>query len=298
MSRVEFAPAKLNLSLHVVGKRIDGWHLLDSLVAFADIGDTVEVAENELLTLAIDGPFAADLVEAPDNLVLRAARALADAMGIADGAKIRLTKNLPVASGIGGGSADAAATIRALGRLWGGLPEPDRLAELAYGLGADTIVCLDPRAAWMSGTGEIVEPAGDLPEAGLLLVNPGVAVPTPQVFRARSGPFSKPARFALADTAAGLAASLTGASNDLAAPARQLAPAIGDVLAALETLPGVLLARMSGSGATCFALFASRAAAKAAESALRTRNPPGWWIAAGGWHKAAAAGVVGPSGGC
>lgn len=298
MSVTEFAPAKLNLSLHVVGKRIDGWHLLDSLVAFADIGDTVEVAENELLTLAIDGPFAADLVEAPDNLVLRAARALADAMGIADGAKIRLTKNLPVASGIGGGSADAAATIRALGRLWGGLPEPERLAELAYGLGADTIVCLDPRPAWMSGTGEIVEPAGDLPEAGLLLVNPGVAVATPLVFRARGGPFSKPARFAMPENAAAFAASLTGTANDLAGPARQIAPAIGDVLAALETLPGVLLARMSGSGATCFALFASRDAAKTAETALRAFAPPGWWIAAGGWHKPGAAGVVGPSGGC
>ncbi|MBI3505262.1 MAG: 4-(cytidine 5'-diphospho)-2-C-methyl-D-erythritol kinase [Proteobacteria bacterium] len=294
----EFAPAKLNLSLQVVGKRIDGYHLLDSLVAFADIGDVVTVAPNELLTLSIDGPFASALLEAPDNLVLRAARALAAATGTEEGAKIRLTKNLPVASGIGGGSADAAATLRALGKLWGLLPPADRLAELAYGLGADTIACLAAIPAWMSGTGETLEPVGALPAAGIVLCNPGVAVATPAVFRMRSGPFSKPARFAIPADAAGLALALGATSNDLAAPACTLAPAIGDVLAALENLPGTLIARMSGSGATCFALYADRDAARTAAEGLRKAAPPGWWVAAGGWHKGPEAAVVGLRGGC
>lgn len=295
---VEAAPAKINLSLHVVGKRIDGYHLLDSLVAFADIGDTIVVVPDELLTLSIDGPFARQLLETPDNLVLRAARALADSFGVADGAKIRLTKNLPVASGIGGGSADAAATLRALVRLWGGLPEPDRLAALAYSLGADTIACLASAPAWMSGTGEILEPVGPLPDAGLVLVNPGVAVATPQVFRARGGPFSKPARFDIPRDAAGLARALEATSNDLAAPALGLAPVVGDVLAALGNLPGTLVARMSGSGATCFALFAGRAEANAAADRLRATAPPGWWVAAGGWHKPPEPAVVDLRGGC
>jgi 4-diphosphocytidyl-2-C-methyl-D-erythritol kinase len=294
----EFAPAKINLSLHVVGKRVDGYHLLDSLVAFADIGDAILAAPNDLLSMAVDGPFAPALLEEPDNLVLRAARALAAALGTDEGAKIRLTKNLPVASGIGGGSSDAAATIRALGKLWGGLPDRARLEELAYALGADTIVCLDAGPAWMSGTGEIVEPAGALPEAGLLLVNPGVAVPTPLVFRARTGPFSKPCRFAMPADAAGLARALAAATNDLAEPARRLTPVIGEVLAALESLPGALVSRMSGSGATCFALFADRKAAASAAKALKAKAPAGWWVAAGGWHKADPAAVVGPRGGC
>ncbi|MBI1245400.1 MAG: 4-(cytidine 5'-diphospho)-2-C-methyl-D-erythritol kinase [Alphaproteobacteria bacterium] len=295
---VEFAPAKINLSLHVVGKRVDGYHLLDSLVAFADIGDEVAAAPGELLSLALGGPFATALAGEPDNLVLRAARALAAASATDEGAKIRLTKNLPVASGIGGGSSDAAATLRALGRLWGGLPPRERLDELAYALGADTIVCLDPRASWMSGTGETVEPAGELPEAGLVLVNPGIAVPTPMVFRARTGPFSKPERFPIPADAPGLARALAATSNDLAGPALRLAPAIGEALAALESLPGALLSRMSGSGATCFGLFADRPAAAAAAKTLKSRAPAGWWIAAGGWHKAPVPAVVGPRRGC
>ncbi len=295
---VETAPAKLNLSLQVVGKRIDGYHLLDSLVAFADIGDTVSVVPDGLITLSIDGPFARPLLETPDNLVLRAARALAAATGTSEGAKIRLTKNLPVASGIGGGSADAAATLRALGRLWGLLPPPDRLAELAYGLGADTIACLGSVPTWMSGTGEILEPVGALPEAGLVLCNPGVEVPTPSVFRARGGPFSKTTRFAIPADVAGLVDALAATSNDLTAPALGLAPAIGTVLAALEKLPDALLARMSGSGATCFALFADRVTAAAAARRLRAGAPPGWWVAEGGWHKAPEAAVVGLRGGC
>ncbi len=295
---VEFAPAKLNLSLRVVGKRADGLHLLDSLVAFADIGDTVSLAPAGRLSLTLDGPFASALGATAGNLVLRAAQAFAEALGAADGAEIRLTKNLPVASGIGGGSADAAATLRALGRLHGRLPDPVRLARIARELGADVPVCLAATPAWMSGTGEILEPAGPLPEAGVLLVNPGIAVATGQVFAARGGPFSTPARFAIPGDAAGLAHALAGTSNDLAAPAKALAPAIGDVLAALEKLPGTLVARMSGSGATCLALFAGRAGAKEAARTLRKTAPPGWWIAAGGWHKPPEAAVVGPHGGC
>jgi 4-diphosphocytidyl-2-C-methyl-D-erythritol kinase len=265
-----FAPAKLNLSLHVVGKRIDGYHLLDSLVAFADIGDEILVAPNELLTLSIDGPFARELLETPDNLVLRAARALGESLGLADGAKIRLTKNLPVASGIGGGSADAAATLRGLSKLWRA-PVP---ADLAAALGADVPVCVASRPAWMSGVGEIVEPVAPLPPWGVVLVNPGIALPTAKVFAARSGAFAPPLR------AAPTLAFLAAAGNDLQAPAMSLVPAIADVLTGLART-GAPVVRMSGSGATCFALFADRGVADHAARALKSSAPSAWWIASG-----------------
>jgi 4-diphosphocytidyl-2-C-methyl-D-erythritol kinase len=273
----EAAPAKVNLYLHVVGRRADGYHLLDSLAVFADVADAVQVAPAGTLTLELAGPFAAALAGEPDNLVLRAARALAAAAGIAPRARIVLAKRLPVASGLGGGSADAAAALRALARLWRLELPGALLAGLAASLGADVPVCLACRPARMGGVGEVLAPAPALPRCGMVLVNPGVAVATAAVFRARAGrPFSSvavlPAGWA---DAAAMASGLAGLDNDLESPASELCPAIGAVLAALRRLEGCLLARMSGSGATCFALFADAPAAGRAAAALVR---PGWWV--------------------
>lgn len=273
------APAKINLYLHVVGKRVDGYHLLDSLVTFLDLGDTIAVAPSDRLTLTIEGPFADGLSAGADNLVMQAARALAEDANVPALAAIRLTKRLPVASGIGGGSADAAATLKALSSLWRLPITAVRLAEIGLKLGADVPMCLNGRTAFVGGVGEAVEPAPPLPPFWLVLANPVVAVPTPAVFKARSGPFSSPARFAEPPSdAAQLSAYLAERTNDLTAPALALSPVIGDVLAVLRDLPQALLARMSGSGATCFALFADEAAARSGCAAV-TRTRPGWWSA-------------------
>ncbi|MCF1708074.1 4-(cytidine 5'-diphospho)-2-C-methyl-D-erythritol kinase [Tabrizicola sp. J26] len=269
-----FAPAKINLTLHITGRRADGYHLLDSLVAFAGVGDTVTAGRADQLSLRIDGPMAAGLSAGEDNLVLRAARLLAPNMGAA----LRLTKRLPVASGIGGGSADAAATLRALAELWT-LPLPDSGRVLS--LGADVPVCLDGRPARMSGVGEIVEPlAAPLPQAWLVLANPGVAVSTPAVFAALERRDNPPMPDRLPDwpDAAGLAAFLIGQRNDMEAAAIRLLPVIADVKAALAAQPGCLVARMSGSGATCFGLFEDAAEASAAAGRLQ-QDHPGWWVA-------------------
>ena len=271
-----FAPAKVNLALHVLGRRTDGYHVLDSLVVFASIGDHVRAEAAEGLSLSVTGPFAAALGNEPDNLVLRAARALAEAGGIAPRAHLTLDKHLPVASGIGGGSADAAAALRALAHLWRlEVPEPD-MARLALRLGADVPVCLRGQPARMGGIGEELAAVPMLPPFGLLLVNPGVGVSTPAVFRARTGAFSRPLDLPTSwPDAAALAAWLAETGNDLEPPAISLQPVIGDVLARLRALPGCRLARMSGSGATCFGLFDS---AGAAEAAARVVGGPGWWV--------------------
>ncbi|MBX6368405.1 MAG: 4-(cytidine 5'-diphospho)-2-C-methyl-D-erythritol kinase [Rhodospirillales bacterium] len=260
------APAKLNLTLHVVGRRPDGYHLLDSLVAFADIADVVEARPAERLSLEVTGPFA-EAIEG-ENLVLSAARLL----GGGRGAAIRLEKNLPVASGIGGGSSDAAAALLALSQLWGIAIPPDLPARL----GADVPVCLVRRPMWLAGIGEKLEPAPALPECGVVLANPLVPLATPSVFKARRGPFSTPERFSEppADAAA-LAALIRSRRNDLTEAAIALVPAIAEILAALE---GALVARMSGSGATCFGLYADAEFARRAAAAIAR---PGWWVAAG-----------------
>ena len=272
LAGIEFAPAKINLALHVVGRRADGYHLLDSLVVFARVGDVVRAEAAEALALEVTGPFAHALADEADNLVLRAARLLAEAHGVTPGARLALEKHLPVASGIGGGSADAAAALRLLARLWN-LPAP--AAEIALALGADVPVCLAGAAARMGGIGEHLAPAPGLPACGLLLVNPGVAVATPAVFRTRGGAFSAPLDLPEGwNDAASMAADLAHMGNDLEAPAVALAPAIGEVLATLRRLPGVLLARMSGSGATCYALFATPAEAEGIAAVVAR---PGWW---------------------
>jgi 4-diphosphocytidyl-2-C-methyl-D-erythritol kinase len=270
----EFAPAKINLHLHVVGRRQDGYHLLDSLVVFAGTGDWLEVAPAPELTLTVTGPFAGGLATEPDNLVLRAARGLANLAGTTPTGAIRLEKNLPVASGIGGGSADAAAALRLLCRFWGISPD---LTQLARSLGADVPVCLRSRPALMSGIGEILAAAPAVPDVGLVLLNPGVAVSTPAVFRARTAGFSPPAGFPAAGwpSAEALSQTLAETHNDLEAPARFLAPEIDAALAALANVPGCHIARMSGSGATCFGLFVDSQAARHAAETLQRDN---WWV--------------------
>ncbi|MDA1325647.1 MAG: 4-(cytidine 5'-diphospho)-2-C-methyl-D-erythritol kinase [Proteobacteria bacterium] len=275
------APAKINLYLHVVGRRSNGYHELDSLIAFSDLHDVIRVDPAETLTLTLEGPFAHGLEGGANNLVLRAAMALADQAGRKAGASITLSKNLPVASGIGGGSADAAATLRILNRFWQvGLDGPT-LSRLGQSLGADVPVCLFGQTARVQGIGEKIEPGPALPDIGLLLVNPGVGVSTAAVFSKRRGAFSSPADLpASFDSAESLVEFLSHCHNDLLASARELSPQIDLVLADIVQQPDCLFASLSGSGATCFGLFADGAAAYAAASALQVARP-GWWVEAG-----------------
>ncbi len=271
-----FAPAKINLALHVTGRRADGYHLLDSLVAFADTGDRLTAAASDTLSLRVTGPMAAELDAGADNLVLRAARLLAPGRG----ASLTLDKHLPVASGIGGGSSDAAATLRVLARLWR-LPPPG--PTLLASLGADLPVCMEPRARRMSGIGEVLADAPPLPPVWAVLANPGVALPTADVFRAlvrRENP-PMPALLPHWPDAAALATFLHGQRNDLEPAALTIAPPVGAALAALRAAPGCLIARMSGSGATCFGLFADAAAARSAAARIGAAQT-GWWVAAAG----------------
>ncbi|PIW29008.1 MAG: 4-(cytidine 5'-diphospho)-2-C-methyl-D-erythritol kinase [Rhodospirillales bacterium CG15_BIG_FIL_POST_REV_8_21_14_020_66_15] len=277
------APAKLNLYLHVTGRRDDGYHLLDSLIAFADVGDEIKAraAADGSLTLAVKGPFAKGLADEADNLVLRAARKLRDAAGVTAGAHMVLEKRLPVASGIGGGSADAAATLKALTRLWGVEMAEADMRALALSLGADVPVCWVGRPAFVGGIGDEIEPAPPLPAAPLLLVNARVPVSTPAVFKARSGPFQTPGRFRETPIdAAHLAFLLQARGNGLTEAARVLCPPVAGVLAALEATDGPLLVRMSGSGGTCFALYETADAALAAAATIYDTEPD-WWVAAG-----------------
>ena len=268
-----FAPAKINLTLHVTGQRSDGYHFLDSFVAFVEIGDTVAAEPSETLGLRIDGPEAAAIEADPSNLVLRAARLLSPERG----ARIRLTKRLPVASGIGGGSSDAAATLRLLSRLWE-LPLP--ATEQALQLGADVPVCLEPRPQRLSGIGDRLAPAPALPACELLLVNPRVAVSTPQVFRALETKTNAPMPEEIPsfDTVDDLANWLGAQRNDLLAPARRLVPEIALVLDAISATSAVF-SGMSGSGATCFGLFPP-GTASGAEAQIREDHPD-WWCASG-----------------
>ncbi len=274
----EPAWAKINLTLQITGRRPDGYHELNSLVVFAEAGDLLHLAPAEELSLTVEGPFAAALQDAGDNLVLRAARALASAGGVGPGVAMTLTKNLPVASGIGGGSADAAAALRGLARLWDLSLPAEKMEALALSLGADVPVCLRGIPVVMSGIGERLDPVPALPPLWLVLVNPGVGVSTAAVFAGREGGFSEVAEPKLPPL--GLPALvdwLAARPNDLEAPARRLAPAVEGVLAALAGTTDCLLARMSGSGATCFGLFEDQAAARHAAEALALQHPS-WWV--------------------
>ena len=260
------ARAKINLALHVTGRRADGYHLLQSMVAFAEPHDLIAVEHAPNLSLTLTGPHAANLSKT-DNLILKAARLLHPTLG----AKITLIKNLPVASGIGGGSADAAATLLALAELWSlPLPPPDRVLTL----GADVPVCLHGQAATMQGIGEHITPAA-LPPLWAVLANPGTAVATAHVFNTldqRENP-------ALPPLSAPFLPWLQAQRNDLQSAAIRLAPTVATTLQALTHLPSCQLARMSGSGATCFALFAGAAQAQTAAETLQTDHPT-WWVRA------------------
>ena len=272
------APAKLNLYLHITGRRDNGYHELDSLVAFASVGDRLRVEPAPELSLEIEGLFEEGLDADEGNLVWRAAQALRATAKISDGARMTLTKNLPIASGVGGGSTDAAATVRALVRLWGVHPASHDLSGLALSLGADVPVCLFGRSAYLRGIGERIEPGPALPSANLVLVNPGVAVSTPAVFNARQRPYSQTSPVLdETDDVADFVDQLARRGNDLWAAAMDTAPVIGEVIDTLEAAEDCLLARMSGSGATCFGLFKTRDQADRAAGKIRSKSPT-WWV--------------------
>jgi 4-diphosphocytidyl-2-C-methyl-D-erythritol kinase len=277
--RIE-APAKVNLYLHITGRRADGYHLLDSLVAFAAIGDTLDIEAADELTLVNTGPFGAVLDPGPDNLVLRAARSLAAETGVRAGAKLTLTKRVPVAAGLGGGSADAAATFKGLARLWGVEISTEELMRLGVDLGADVPVCIYGRPAYVSGIGETIEAAPHLPETNLVLANPGRPVLTAAVYKAQGGRFTQAARFADSPAdARALAEALSRRENGLARAALEIEPTIAETLAALEDSDRCLLARLCGSGPTCYGIFPDARAANAAAESL-SRAHPSWWVCA------------------
>jgi 4-diphosphocytidyl-2-C-methyl-D-erythritol kinase len=279
------APAKVNLFLHVVGRRADGYHELESLFVFTHLGDRLTATAAPDLSLAITGPFGGALAAGQGNLVLRAAESLRQVAGRSLGAQLTLEKNRPVAAGIGGGSADAAAALRLLNRLWGLGFGPRALSSIGLALGADVPACLAGRPALVRGVGEQITPMPAPPPIHLLLVNPGVPLATVDVFRRRSGPFAEGGMVPMtvtstvASTAAAFAAALSRCRNDLEPAAVQLVPAISAVLTSLAAAPGCLLARMSGSGASCFGLFGDAGAAKKAAEILRAAHPD-WWVAA------------------
>jgi 4-diphosphocytidyl-2-C-methyl-D-erythritol kinase len=275
---VEFAPAKINLTLRVIGRRADGYHELESLVAFADTGDRLTLDVSERLALSVRGPTAQASGNIDDNLVLKAARAFVTRFDSARAGRFILNKTLPVAAGIGGGSSDAAAALRLLARLNGVAADDARLFDIAAAIGADVPVCLVPRARVMRGIGDKLS----APIAGAalpaILVNPRVAVPTKDVFARLAEMRRGIAAAAPAETeTSSIETMIAPGVNDLEAPAVSLQPIIADVLGALRALPGAKLARMSGSGATCFALFPSLRAAQNAAKTLRAQHPS-WWV--------------------
>lgn len=266
---VETAPAKINLALHVRARRADGYHEIETLFAFLRDGDVLTLAPGDL-SLTITGPFSGDLSANDDNLVLRAAHSYAAAFGVTAAGAFTLDKQLPVASGIGGGSADAAAALRALARRDGIALDDRRLFECAAALGSDVPACLLGVTALGGGRGELLEPLDNIAGTAVLLVNPGVAVSTAKVFAGWGGIDHGPI------PAGGTIDRARAARNDLETPARALAPAIDEVLAALGSTGEPLLVRMSGSGATCFALYADDAARFRAAEGVRVAHP-GWW---------------------
>jgi 4-diphosphocytidyl-2-C-methyl-D-erythritol kinase len=276
------APAKVNLFLHVGAPEPSGYHPLCSLMAFADLGDRLTVAVDEPLALDVDGPFAAALAGEGDNLVMRAARALLEESGSPRSARLSLNKQLPVASGLGGGSSDAGAALRLLREALNLRVDDRRLEAIAASLGADGAACLWARPVLAEGYGERLSPAPRLPALAAVLVNPGVAVSTPEVYRAfdRRGVFgavTPPPMPAAFDTAAELAGWLGLQRNDLEAPAIAVAPAVGAALGALAAQPEARLARVSGSGGTCFALCDDEPAADRLAGRLAAMEPR-WWV--------------------
>jgi 4-diphosphocytidyl-2-C-methyl-D-erythritol kinase len=284
-SLAALAPAKVNLTLRIVGRRADGYHELDSLVVFAGCGDHLTFDAGPSLDLTVSGPTAGQSGAVADNLVLRAAKALAEKVPGLTVGRFALTKELPAGAGLGGGSADAAAALRLLADANGLDLDDPRLVAVARATGADVPVCLDPRPRVMRGIGDILSAPLDLPALPTVLVNPRVPVPTKDVFARlglgpgeRRGEASEIEAKSLKDRDA-LVRYLASQPNDLEPPARALQPVISDVLTALSACDGCLLARMSGSGATCFGLFESDSAAAAAVEAISAPHPS-WWVTA------------------
>jgi len=264
----ESAHAKLNLSLRVLGRRQDGYHLLDSIVVFTELSDTVELRPGEPLALDTDGPFAASIPSLDENLVLSAARELGKAFDRRPEIAFGLFKQLPVAAGIGGGSADAAAALRLLADLWSIPLDDPKLHAVAVQLGADVPACLLSHRCHMMGVGERIEPLMPEIPSPVVLVNPGIELSTAEVFRC----LELPAQSSHVPDSAIL-------TNDLLAPALALAPEIAQVLSTLKSTQGCRTAAMSGSGPTCFALYDTDGDASDAATHL-TREHPSWWVAA------------------
>jgi 4-diphosphocytidyl-2-C-methyl-D-erythritol kinase len=278
------APAKVNLTLSVLGRRADGYHLLDSLVAFADVGDCLTLRPEETLSLTVRGEGAAAAGSCEDNLVFKAARALKIELPSLKVGRFTLDKRLPVAAGLGGGSSDAAAALRLLARLNRFDPADPRLLRVARKLGADVPVCVDPRPRRMRGIGEVLSGPLRIPRLPAVLINPGVALPTKNVFAMLGlkpgGPRKRAAQWRSLPAGRDNLMELLGRrSNDLESPAVKLAPAVARVIAALRGEAECGLARMSGSGATCFGLFYSPRAAAVAARNLSAAHPR-WWIKA------------------
>ena len=280
--RVWRAPAKVNLTLHILGRRANGYHDLDSVVAFADCGDLLAFEPGAQLALSLDGATAETAGPTQDNLVLKAARLLQERVSGLRVGRFHLRKSLPVAAGLGGGSSDAAAALRALARENALALDDPRLQEAARGCGADVLVCLDPHARIMTGIGDVLGPTLATPPLHAVLVNPRVAIATPAVFarlglakgeRTGSGP--SPA-LPGGGNAEEIIAALRSGRNDMQTAAQEIGPIVGDVLAALDE-SGASLARMSGSGATCFGLFENRGASQSAAATL-SQTHPAWWI--------------------
>ena len=274
------APAKINLYLHVTGRRADGYHELDSLIVFTALHDVITVAPHDSLTFQKSGPFGDYLTDDPNNnLVLRAAQMLANLAGIPAEARISLYKTLPIAAGLGGGSADAAAALRALCQLWLIDPSEEEMAALALSLGADVPVCLKGRAAHVSGIGDLLNPLQFCPPPmAMVLINPNIPLSTKSVYGTLRGPYSSPQPLnILPKNIYEIAYALAQRTNDLATPARVLCPIIDEVLAALTASEGCQLARLSGSGPSCFGLFTDTNNAETAASRISALKGD-WWV--------------------
>ncbi|MDE1151577.1 MAG: 4-(cytidine 5'-diphospho)-2-C-methyl-D-erythritol kinase [Micavibrio sp.] len=272
------APAKINLFLHITGKRDDGYHLLQSLMVFVDVGDTLEFAPHDSLFLDVDGPFAGDMPAPSENLIYKAAGLLAAEYKTTMRGRVRLTKNLPVASGIAGGSSDSAVAMRGFVKLWGLPEEHERMQRLAQRLGADVPACFIGKPVWAEGIGEKMTRLPEMPQMHFVLANPMVATPTPEVFRRFNSKYSPAIQFSgRRKSMHEWIADLKLYRNDLTDAASEVTPEIKQVLRALAETPNCHFARLSGSGATCFGVYDNADAAMAAVNKLKQLHP-GWWI--------------------
>lgn len=284
-----FAPAKLNLFLHITGKRRDGYHMLDSLVSFVDVGDVVHIERAEHFSFALSGAFAPKLrheqerrgYSDDDNLVVKAAKRLAEITGKPLNVRITLEKNLPAAAGIGGGSSDAAATVWGLQKFWHLAHDADYLMPMLSHLGADVSVCFACEARVMRGIGDVLLPAIDMPDIPVLLVNPNISCATADVFLHYKNAFRASVCVPQHITCVSMLVKiLEQTHNDLYAPALSLIPELDNVMSAIKTQSGALITRMSGSGATCFGLFETQKACESAAAVIAHDNPD-WWVKTG-----------------